>query len=93
MASNGTNGVKMDWQDIVKQKRQERQQLIAPYSSITTEELEKRPINLHAIHERTSLSTSKGNTITDENEIEVLLEQMQTGKLSAETLTRTYIER
>lgn len=89
-----TNGTRRPWEEVVQEKRRERDGAIEPFLTITKEVLDERPINKLAIHERAALGgLYKENQITNENEIQVLLQRMQEGTLSAEGVVRAFIQR
>ena len=89
-----TNGTRLPWEEVVQRKRRERDEAMEPFLTSPEEDLNERPIDKLAIHERSALeSLHKENQITDEDEIQILLQQMQEGTLSAERVVRAFIKR
>lgn len=78
------------WEDIVSQKQLVRDQLIAPY---VTDNLLDRPPQLQAADRSQIKSDPEVQAITDVDNIEALLKQIEIGELKAEEVTRAYIKR
>ena len=87
------DGVRLSWQEVVARKRGQRDQAIRPFLSVDNVELKQRPVKLDAINIRSALRDQRQNAMTDENEIEVLLERLQSRRLNAEDLVYAYIRR
>ena len=78
------------WEDTVSQKWLVRDQLIAPY---VTDNLLDRPPQLQAAERSQINSDPKVQEITDVDNIQALLKQIEIGELKAEEVTRAYIKR
>ncbi|KAJ5362307.1 hypothetical protein N7541_003151 [Penicillium brevicompactum] len=78
------------WEDVVSQKWLVRDQLIAPY---VTDNLLDRPPQLQATERSQINSDPKVQEITDVDNVQVLLKQIEIGELKAEEVTRAYIKR
>ena len=77
------------WEQIVSQKRQARDLLLAPY---LVTDVETRGSRVLQVQERTALD-QQTQKITDIDSVPVLLRCMENGELAAEQVVRAYIKR
>lgn len=91
--NNGDEHTRRPWQEVVARKRRERDHALRPFATVDDIELKQRPIKLDAINLRSALKDQRQNVLTDENEIEILLERIKLGRLSAHDLVEAYIRR
>ncbi|KAJ5663712.1 Amidase [Penicillium longicatenatum] len=78
------------WEQIVSQKRAIRDKLLTPYL-INVADRETGD-HVDKIHERSHVD-EEARAITDIDEVEVLLQRIQTGDFSAEQVVKAYIQR
>jgi hypothetical protein len=78
------------WEQIVSQKRAIRDKLLTPYL-INVADRETGD-HVDKIHERSHVD-EEAQAITDIDEVEVLLQRIQTGDFSAEQVVKAYIQR
>lgn len=77
------------WEEIVSQKRQARDLLLAPYLAT---DVETRVPRVFQVEERTALDEQTGS-ITDIDSVPVLVGRMEKGDLAVEQVVRAYIRR
>lgn len=80
---------RQSWGQIVSQKRQARDLLLAPY---LVHDVERRLPRVHQVGERTALD-QETQRITDIDSVLVLLQSIEKGEFAAEQVVRAYIKR
>jgi hypothetical protein len=79
------------WKRIIAQKRQIRDQLLAPY---LVDDVDSRLPRVDRVDERSRLDQEpKIQTITDIDSIALLLERLRKGEFTAEVVVHAYIKR
>ncbi|OQE43364.1 hypothetical protein PENCOP_c003G08886 [Penicillium coprophilum] len=77
------------WEEIVSQKRNNRDQLIAPYLVNVTQRLPQ----VRNVGERTRLENPLYQKITDIDSVATLVESLEKGEFQAEQVIKAYIQR
>lgn len=80
---------RQSWEQIVSQKRQARDLLLAPY---LVTDIETRAPRVLQVEERTALD-QQTQSITDIDSVPVLLQCVEKGELAAEQVVLAYIKR
>ncbi|KAL2840366.1 amidase signature domain-containing protein [Aspergillus pseudodeflectus] len=78
------------WEAIAADKRSLRDRAIQPY---TVSDLDQRHPRVHNVHERSRIDDLVSQEITDIPSVPALLEQLRSGKYTAEQVTLAYIKR
>lgn len=79
------------WKRIIAQKRQIRDQLLAPY---LVDDVDSRLPRVDRMDERSRLDQEPEiQTITDIDNIAVLLDRLRKGEFTAEVVVKAYIKR
>ncbi|GKZ16489.1 hypothetical protein AbraCBS73388_000064 [Aspergillus brasiliensis] len=78
------------WEQVVAEKRSLRDRSLKPY---LVSDLDQRGPRVDNVHDRSRLDDPAAQEITDIDSISTLLEQLRSGRYTAEQVTRAYIQR